>query len=165
MKWRANTDPNKGILISGRPCACYICIYITLLYVCSAHLLSSQLCPTICDPIDCSPPSSSVHGISRQEYCSGLPFPPPGDLPGPGIEPGSPTIWADSLPSKPPGKPIVHFGECFGSRKTLPLSMPSGRAHIPQRNNYLKSNCTRKKKKKRGGGGDEVACNQQPVYK
>ena len=44
--------------------------------------------------------------FSTQEYCSGLPFPSPGDLPGPGIEPGSPTLEADALPSAPPGKPI-----------------------------------------------------------
>ena len=44
-------------------------------------------------------------GFSRQEYWSGLPFPSPGDLPDPGIEPGSPTLQADALPSKPPGKP------------------------------------------------------------
>ena len=43
--------------------------------------------------------------FSRQEYWSGLPFPFPGDLPDPGIEPGSPTLRADALPSKPPGKP------------------------------------------------------------
>ena len=45
-----------------------------------------QLCLTLCDPIDCSPPDSSVHGFSRQEYWSGLPCPPPGDLPSPGIK-------------------------------------------------------------------------------
>ena len=43
--------------------------------------------------------------FSRQEYWSGLPFPSPGDLPDPGIEPGSSTLLADSLPSEPPGKP------------------------------------------------------------
>ena len=43
--------------------------------------------------------------FSRQEYWSGLPFPSPGDLPDPGIEPGSPALQADSLPSEPPGKP------------------------------------------------------------
>ena len=45
--------------------------------------------------------------FSRQEYRSGLPFPSPGDLPDPGIKPGSPTLHADSLPSEPPGKPCV----------------------------------------------------------
>ena len=43
--------------------------------------------------------------FSRQEYWSGLPCPPPGDLSNPGIEPPSPTLQADSLPSEPPGKP------------------------------------------------------------
>ena len=43
--------------------------------------------------------------FSRQEYWSGLPCPPPGDLSNPGIEPTSPTLQADSLPSEPPGKP------------------------------------------------------------
>ena len=44
-------------------------------------------------------------GFSRQEYWSGLPFPSPGDLPSPRIEPRSPMLQADSLPSEPPGKP------------------------------------------------------------
>jgi len=44
-------------------------------------------------------------GFSRQEYWSGLPFPSPGDLPDPGIEPRSPALQADVLPSEPPGKP------------------------------------------------------------
>ena len=42
-------------------------------------------------------------GFSRQECWSGLPLPSPGDLPDPGIEPGSPALQADALPSKPPG--------------------------------------------------------------
>ena len=45
-------------------------------------------------------------GFSRQEYWSGLPFPSPGDLPDTGIEPRSPALQADTLPSEPPGKPI-----------------------------------------------------------
>ena len=44
-------------------------------------------------------------GFSRQEYWSGLPFPSPGDLPNPGIEPGSPALQTDALSSEPPGKP------------------------------------------------------------
>ena len=50
---------------------------------------SLQLCPTLCNPTDCSPPGSSVHGIPRQESWSGLSCPPPGDLLDPGIEPTS----------------------------------------------------------------------------
>ena len=44
---------------------------------------------------------------SRQENQSGLPFLSPGDLPNPGIEPGSPALQADALPSEPPGKPTT----------------------------------------------------------
>ena len=44
-------------------------------------------------------------GFSRQGYWSGLPFPSPGDLPNPGIEPRSPTSQGDALPCEPPGKP------------------------------------------------------------
>ena len=51
--------------------------------------------------MDCSPPGSSVHG----EYWSGLPFPSPGDPPDPGIEPRSPAVQANVLPSEPTGKP------------------------------------------------------------
>ena len=43
--------------------------------------------------------------FSRPEYWSGLPFPSPGDLPDPGIEPGSTPLEADALTSEPPGKP------------------------------------------------------------
>ena len=45
--------------------------------------------------------------FSRQEYWSGLPYPSPGDLPNPGIEPGSPALQADTLQSEPPGKPYL----------------------------------------------------------
>ena len=48
-----------------------------------------------------APPSM---GFSRQKYWSGLPFPFPVDLPKPGVEPRSPTLQADSLPSEPLGK-------------------------------------------------------------
>ena len=47
--------------------------------------------------------------FSRQEYWSGLPFPSPGDLRNPGIEPGSPALQADALPSEPPGKAQIRL--------------------------------------------------------
>ena len=59
-----------------------------------------------------TPPSM---GFSRQEYWSGLPFPSPGDLPNPGIEPRSPAMQADTLPSEPPGKPM--FGKTESKRR------------------------------------------------
>ena len=49
-----------------------------------------------------APPSM---GFSRQQYWSGLPFPSPGDLPDPGIEPGSPALQADALTYEPPESP------------------------------------------------------------
>ena len=48
-------------------------------------------------------------GLSRQECWSGLPFPSPGDIPDPGIEPGSPALQADALSSEPPGKPLYTY--------------------------------------------------------
>ena len=70
-------------------------------------MLVAQLRPTLCDYMNCSLHGSSVQGISRQEYWSGLPFPSLGDLPDPGIEPGSPALQADSLPLESPGKPLL----------------------------------------------------------
>ena len=51
--------------------------------------------------------------FSKEEYWSGLPFPSPGDLPNPEIEPTSLTLQADSLPPEPPGKPFLVFNECL----------------------------------------------------
>ena len=76
----------------------------------------AQSCLTLCNPMDCSLPgymliTCSLPGyilpsmeFSRQKYWCGLPFPSPGDLPNLGIEPGSPALQADALPSEPPGK-------------------------------------------------------------
>ena len=65
-------------------------------------VLVAQLCPNLCNSMDCCPPLSME--FSRQEYWSGLPFPSPGDLPDPGIKPGSPALQTDALLSEPPGR-------------------------------------------------------------
>ena len=65
----------------------------------------TQSCLTLCNPVDCSIPHSSVHGIFQARIWSGLPFPFPGHLPNPGIKSGSPALQAQALPSEPPGKP------------------------------------------------------------
>ena len=52
----------------------------------------AQSCPTLCDPMDYSLPSSSVHGIFQAIVLEWIPFPSPADLPNPGIEPGSATL-------------------------------------------------------------------------
>ena len=58
-------------------------------------------------------------GFSRQEYWSGLPFSSPGDLPDPRIEPGSPALQTDSLPSEPPGKPKEETATLNGRDATM----------------------------------------------
>ena len=66
-------------------------------------------------------------GFSRQEYWSGLPFPSPGDLPNPGIEPRSPALQTDTLPSEPLGKLRVNIQYLFFSfRRTSPCVTLSG---------------------------------------
>ena len=67
-------------------------------------------------------------GFSRQEYWSGLPFPSPGDLPDPGIEPGSPALEADALPSEPPGSSEGTGGACkeWGTQRPPGPGAPRG---------------------------------------
>ena len=60
-------------------------------------MLIAQSCPTFCDPTDCSPPGSSVHGILQARTLEWTAFPSPEDLPDPGVEPGSPVLQAGSL--------------------------------------------------------------------
>ena len=67
--------------------------------------LVAKSCLTLCDPMDCSPPDSSVHGISQVKILGGLPFTSPGDLPDPGIEPTSPTLASGFFTTEPLGKP------------------------------------------------------------
>ena len=68
----------------------YIGLFELCVCMCVHTHLHVQTCPPLCYPIDCSPPGPSVHGISRQKYQSGLPFPSPGDLSNTGIKPESP---------------------------------------------------------------------------
>ena len=93
--------------LPGLPCSSHDLFkwYPSVLYSVTALLNPwtsevTQSCPTLCDPMDCSLPGSSVHGIFQQEYWSGLPFPSLGDHPNPGIEPGSPTLQTDALLSE-----------------------------------------------------------------
>ena len=63
----------------------------------SCCCLVAKPCPILCDPMDCSRPVSSVHGISQARYWSELSFPTPGDLPDPGVKLTSPALQADSF--------------------------------------------------------------------
>ena len=68
--------------------------------------LVTKSCLTLVTSMDWSPSGSSTHGISQEEYWSGLAFPTPGDVSKPGIEPGCPALQADSLLTESPEKPI-----------------------------------------------------------
>ena len=81
--------------------------YLTLPLLCVNGCSVAQLRQTLCDPTDCSLPVSSDHGILQQEYWSGLVFPPPGDLPNPGIEPISPTLTGRFFTTEPPRNPLL----------------------------------------------------------
>ena len=72
--------------------------------MCVCLVAQSFLIP--CEPMDCSLPGSSVHGILQARILKWVSMPSLGDLPHPGIEPRSPALQVDSLPSEPPGKPI-----------------------------------------------------------
>ena len=68
----------------------------------------AQLCLTLCNPMDCSPPGSFFVRFSRQEYWYGLPLPSPRDLPSPGITPTSPVspaLAGEFFTTEPAGKP------------------------------------------------------------
>ena len=89
---------------------------------------AGKSCPALWEPMDCSPPGSSVHGISRQEYWRRLPFPSPGDLPDPGTEPASsasPELAAGFFTTEPPGKAnenlLIYKVGCFNSTNFLGL--------------------------------------------
>ena len=69
----------------------------------------AQSCLTLCYPMEYIAHQAPLSmGFSRQEYWIGLPFPSPGDLPNPGIEPSSPALQADALTSEPPGNPAIN---------------------------------------------------------
>ena len=89
-------------------------ILYTCIYACMC--LVTQLCPTLCKPMDSSLPSSSIHGDSPSNNTpERLPCPPPGDLSNPGIKPRSSSLQADSLPSGLLGSPVDSMNTGVGS--------------------------------------------------
>ena len=97
-KLKFDEKRNKSILFVALPsCAC-VCL-------CTCSIMSDS-----CDPMDCSPPGFSIHGIS-QAYWTGLQFPPPGNLADPGFKPASPVspaLQSGFLTTGLPGKsPII----------------------------------------------------------
>ena len=75
-------------------------------------VMSLQSCPALCNPLDSSPPGPSVHGILQARILEWVAMPSSGDLPNPGIKPGSPlapALQADSLPLSHQGSPVFAF--------------------------------------------------------
>ena len=88
----------------------FIYVYSLYIYKLRRLCLCAQSCLTLCDSMDCSPPGSSVFGISRQEYWNRLPFPPPRGLPDPGLKsasPVSPALAGRHCATSAPGDPSV----------------------------------------------------------
>ena len=96
-------------------------------FVYAGVCLVTQLCLTLCDPRDCSLPGSSVHGNLQARTLEWVACPPPGDLPDPGIEPGSPALQMGSLPSEPPGKPKPTVTTWHFHKESFPAAMSSWR--------------------------------------
>ena len=108
--WSGMPFPNKAQAIPSQIMSllCF-CLFSLSLFSSSCwwkvKMKVAQSCVTLWDPIDCSPPGSSAHGILQARILGWL-FPSPGDLLNPGIEPRSPALQVDSLPSEPLGKQV-----------------------------------------------------------
>ena len=86
-------------------------------------MLVTQSCPTLETRWTVAHQAPFTMGFSRQEYWSGLPFHSPGDLPDPGIKPGSPALQSDALQSELLGKPNDRIDR-FKGRKKKKMSIP-----------------------------------------
>ena len=85
------------------------------------YVLVAQSCLTLCDPMDCSPPGFSVHGILQVRILEWAVISFSRGIPNPGIKPGSPALQADSLPTEPPGNqlPVNILGMIYAESKVL----------------------------------------------
>ena len=90
-----------------------MCVYV--------YVLVAQSCPTLCDSMVYRSPGSSIHEIPQEKILEWFAIPFSGDLPNPGFEPRSPTLWADSLPSEPPGKVRADEGTCKSMTTEWPV--------------------------------------------
>ena len=73
------------------------------------HAQLSQSCLTLCDPMDCSRPGSSVHGLLQARILEWVAMPSSRGSSQPRIKPASPAVQVDSLPTEPPGKPTLYI--------------------------------------------------------
>ena len=114
--------PRRPRLFWGPPGLCWMALVIgfqeiqeTGTFLHSLACALTQSCLTLCNPVDYSPPASSVHGIPRQEYWSGLPFPPPRIFPTHGLNPG--LLHFRRIPYCPSqqGSPFIPLASSYSS--------------------------------------------------
>ena len=110
---RLSDDLGEGQCCSYYTCACM-----------HACMLSHFNCVQLCDPMNCSLPGSPVHGILQARILEWFAIPSSRYCPNPGIKHSSPALQVDSLPSKPPEKPTLHYAFC--QMNLAPCSSPSG---------------------------------------
>ena len=105
IPWRREWQPTPVFL----PWESYgLRMLVGLFFLCVC--VCAQLCPTLYDPMECSPPGSSVHGISQVKILKNeSPFPPPGDLPDPGIKPASPASAGRFCTTAPWRKTFIFY--------------------------------------------------------
>ena len=80
----------------------FLCYNFEVCSMCNYESEVAQSCLTLCNPVDCILPGSSIHGILQARILEWVPFPSSGNLPDQGIKPRSPALQADALPSEPP---------------------------------------------------------------
>ena len=96
----------KALLSQSLNASFFHSFFLYFIHSFSVGLCSSLSQARLFEPMDCSPPGSSVHGILQARTLQRVASSLSRDLPDPGIKPGSPTLQADSSLSEPPGKPI-----------------------------------------------------------
>ena len=98
------------VCVSVCVCVC-VCVYIYIYMKSESE--AAQLCLTLCNSMDCRRPGSSIHGIFQTRILEWVAISFSRDLPDPGVEPMSPSLQADALPSEPPGKPHIYTYICI----------------------------------------------------
>ena len=95
----------------------------------STLFLFSCFVQFFCNPMNCSLPASSVHGISQARTLEWLPFPSPGDLPAPGIESACPALVGRFFTTEPPGKPVYSSSNSIKNLNMKPESKDKERRY------------------------------------
>ena len=110
------TRPHLPLSLLSAYYVCSRCLYI--IYAAAAK--SPQSCPTLCDPMDSSPPGSSVHGIIQARTLKWVAYPFSSGYPRSRNQTGSPALQVDSLPTELSGKPKCNTGHLLIHTMTPP---------------------------------------------